>query len=276
MRSRPWPIVILALLHILGPLGNVFLSSWVDHMTPREYIVTFFRTQNLWMMIDFFVLLPLAGVAIWICKKWSYPIFLIIALETMASNFWSWKHHSAVYPLWVLVLVFVLDILFVGYFLVPAVRVVYMDPKLRWWESKPRFVARIRTTLTLADKADKKATAMITDISEGGVFIKCATPLELNQPIHLQFSIFGKRYALTGKAVYTRIINPKINQQGYGIQFSQENEHREQLQSLRKLARGMDLAGLPRRNAFDWKEDFKNWAISFLKTGRGFFPQRNS
>lgn len=263
MLARPWPIVILAVLHILGPIGNLFLSAWVQKLPVNEYFFTLIHTSSAWGLIDFFVLLPLAGIALYLCKKWSYPVFLIIAGTTVYSNFQTYQQFSELFTFGMFLATFFLDAVFVGYFLIPAVRAPYVDPRLRWWESKPRFVVRIRTLIFIGQN---KFNGVIMDISQGGVFIKTPRTLDSQEPVRLLFSIFGKEFNVNGQIVYRR----QGQMPGFGIRFLHTTKTKR---AIKRFVKGLESMGINTRTHFDWKSDLITWVADFVTTGKGLIPK---
>ena len=263
MLARPWPIVILAVLHLLGPVGNLFLSAWVQKQTINDYFYSLIHTSSTWGLIDFFVLLPLAGIALYLCKKWSYPVFLVIAGTTVYSNFTTYQQYSDMFTLNMFLITFILDAVFVGYFLIPAVRAPYIDPRLRWWESKPRYLIRFRTILT---NSQKKSNGVMMDISQGGAFVKTSSPLNTQEPVRLSFSVLGKEFNVKGQIVYQR--QGKVP--GYGVQFLHTAQSKR---SIKRLTRGLKNMGIPTRTQFDWKSDLITWVADFVTTGKGLIPK---
>jgi len=263
VRLRPWPIVILAILHLLGPIGNVFLSAALQDVHPWLYLVTLLQTASWWGLIDFFVLIPVAGMAIYACKKWSYPVFLAVAADTVYSNFLTWHQAPEAFPLALLIVTVFLDIAFVAYFLFPAVWATYSDPRLRWWESKPRYFVRL--LCRVRDREGEKH-CVVTDIAEGGIFVKTSKTLLNDLPVQLSVSFFGEGFTASGRVVYFR----PSPVPGYGIQFIHT---RESARAIRRLTRALKLAGVKTRGTVSWREDLIGWMGKVLRTGKGLVPE---
>lgn len=271
MKTRPWPLVIIALAHIFGPVANLILSAALQHAPILTFFQAFIQTKSWWKIVDFFLLLPIAGVAIYSCKKWSYPVFISIAGITVYSNYQTWLHNPQLFPFSLFLLMVFLDVGFVSYFLVPAVAETYMNPKLRWWESKPRYRARFRGVVHLATAsgAKEKVACVVTDVSEGGVFIKTPKVLNEKELFDLSFFVFGKQYSVLGHVVYRRAASEGSHFNGYGVQFHMSSA---KTLPLRRLVKGLQLLGLESQNNIDLKKDFFQWFLRVLKTGKGLFP----
>lgn len=267
MRSRPWPIVILALLFCFAPLLNAFFSAWLEGLSVLGYLNVFLHEASWLELLDFFILFPAAGVAIYLCKRWSYFVVLVIATLNVFSNYDTWKTYPKYFPAWLFVTAVILAAVVVGYFLLPAVKIVYMDPRLRWWESKPRYLVTGESVLRFEGREER---ARITDISEGGVFISTPADLPQDMVVSLELSISGENIGLRAKVVYRR--GGAVP--GYGIQFVSPSS--EEKKAIRKLIKSLKVQGAPVRTPFDWKKDLREWFHTLLHTGRGLVPRTDA
>ncbi|OFZ20235.1 MAG: hypothetical protein A2X94_15280 [Bdellovibrionales bacterium GWB1_55_8] len=264
MRSRPWPIIILALLHILAPFLNAGFSASLEGLSIPGYLNVLIHETSWLGLVDFFVLFPLAGIAIYLCKRWSYFVVLLVAALNVVSNFQTWKTYPAYFPAWLFVVAVILGAVLVGYFLLPAVKIVYMDPRLRWWESKPRYLIAGECVFTLADH---EVRARVTDFSEGGVFVGAAAELPLGAVVPLVLSLSDHTLRLSGKIVYRR----QGEVPGFGIQFTSPSSSARK--EIRTLLRELKRRGTPVRTPFDWKEDLRAWFSMLVRTGEGIVPK---
>jgi len=78
------------------------------------------------------------------------------------------------------------------YFLLPAVRAAYFNAKLRWWETKPRYLVNIPASF--GRKGASSARGTMVNLSEGGAFLKTARKYKKSQKIHVQFYLLGRDY----------------------------------------------------------------------------------
>ncbi|OFZ22296.1 MAG: hypothetical protein A2X94_02265 [Bdellovibrionales bacterium GWB1_55_8] len=230
-----------------------------------QYFFALIRTSSTWGLIDFFALLPMAGVAIYLCKKWSYPIFLLVAGLTIYSNFNTWSQAPDRFPAWGLALTLFLDAVFVGYFLIPAVRTVYMDPRIRWWESKPRYLVNAPGSVKDAD-GEKNGT--VADLSEGGIFFAAEETISPQEPVTVRFKSGDREIEVRGTVVYHRK-NSGAAHGGYGVQFLHT---RETACAVRKMVRNLRRSGMEARGTSDWREDLTTWFVTLAKTGKGLVP----
>jgi hypothetical protein len=226
MKRRPWPIVLLAMMQLFSPSLSVAVSAIKLHTAPQHLLWMLLKYGSAWQLFDLFGTGLIAAFAIFSMKRWSYPVFLAIFGWDVFSNISVWHQFPQVYSVTTVIFVNAANILLVSYFLIPAVRAAYFNPKLRWWESKPRFsvaiVGKLKSNPTDAP-GSRFQDIQITDISEGGAYIIARQALELGQKVSLTFNLHELKFAPTGK-----IVHRGRDDRGYGVQFvSMElEEHR--------------------------------------------------
>jgi hypothetical protein len=270
MRRRPWPIVILAIMQILSPALSIVLSAWKLHMAPQQLLWQLLKHGSTLQLFDLFGTGVIAAFAIFSVKRWSYPVFLAIFSWDVVNNFIVGTQYSQVYSTLTVVLVNAVNIVLVSYFLLPAVRAAYFNPRLRWWESKPRFRIDIPGALkfeTESEPGSRFQSVHVTDISEGGVFILAESKLMLGQKVSLTFALHHVKVAPIGKVVH----QGRGGALGYGIQFTEMEvvEHR----ALKRAIQGLRMLGYEERTpAEPWLQDLRKWLSNLLRTGKGLVP----
>lgn len=116
------------------------------------------------------------------------------------------------------------------------IRVPYFFPKIRWWESNPRYRLAVPVTLSLHGES---LGGEILDLSLGGCFIKLAPDLDVEDDVSLFFSLYGHRIQCSGTVVWhtnSTVTHPK----GVGVKFGplgkqQKRDLRLILKRLKKL-----------------------------------------
>lgn len=264
VRIKPWPIIILALAHILAPIANIFYSSWLLNAGLRYYLIVTFLHGDKFGPILYLLGYPIAGIAIYKTNRWSYPIFFFIMTAMMVSNFMTWRQFPQFFNFASLLFTYVINFAVVSYFLIPQVRSVYFNPRLRWWETKPRYDVEIPTQIIVGEAA---STGTIQNISEGGMFLESPMLLLLGNEIQLGFVSQGNEIKIPGKIVHVREADPR----GYGVQFIHTPESASLLKENVKLIK---KSGAHERigNVSLWQE-FKSWFVTVLSSGKGLVPQ---
>lgn len=265
MKRRPWILVILAVLHFLSPLGNFYLNATWARIPFFEYISHFLQPQNLSRQWPHLVLPIVAGLAIYACKKWSFFVYLLSMLGLLIVTYFGYIERASSLSVFSIVIVFSLNIFIVTYFLVPAVRRVYFDPRLRWWESMPRYSCEI--TANIKDK-DKDYIGKVANFSEGGLFFQPNYLPADNAPIIISFNYENVPYDFNGTVIH----HGQKNLVGFGVKFVHSLR---QKQNAGTLARILADQGKLIKSRTSQDEDFIHWLKKALKTGKGFLPEIN-
>lgn len=261
MRNRPWPLVILAFCYFLSPLGNLLINSWLTHSTLLNYLSGMLESDNFLALFQFFVAYPLAGYAIYQCKRWSLPVYFLATALGIFFDFKSRTDFPQQFPLWLFYVSTITNVALVSYFLLPAVRAPFFNSKMRWWENKPRYRVNLWANLNLPSGTFK---CFILDMSEGGVFIKSRAHLELGTEILISFAILRERFSFRGTVVHQR----RSNHPGYGVRWT---HNAESLTRARRLTAGLKAFGAHFRGESNRKDDFIRW-LSSLSLTKAWLP----
>jgi hypothetical protein len=269
MKYKPWPIVILAIIHFIEPLTKILFYSVFYKISPVTVVTSEVSAGSALDIFEFFFLFPIAGYAIWSVRKWSIPVFLVIEAWVVIAN-WSYLNSLYTSGQTTLLICFIcfgiLNIFVAVYMLIPAVRLAYFDPRIRWWEAKPRYTFKIDC------KVNDNDIAEILNISSTGVFIANQDKKETGKTINLKFDSKGQSFSLEGNVVHNFTIN---GVDGYGVQF--QNLDKINRTKVKKLIRTLEDEKVERRpERRNLVEDFKNWLLTAVKTGKGIVPDKGS
>lgn len=270
MAKKPWPIIILATLHFIEPLLKILFYSAYWQVSPLQLVQHVVERESTLSAILFFGAFPLGGLAIISVKKWSLPVYLAVQSLVLSHNFSDWLYNEHAVPLTFLVMVTALNLTVVAYFLVPAVRLAYMDPNLRWWEALPRY--RVNFPAKLTQLPIEKLGVHIRDISEGGVLLAIhpRAELDLTQPLDITFNFEIYDFKLSGDVRHQRIEKAPSGKERLllaGLQFSDLNSSatRDLKQCLNLLRR----RGFPTRHDNDYSMySLWTWIKTLGKTGK--------
>ncbi|MBC7693049.1 MAG: PilZ domain-containing protein [Methylotenera sp.] len=297
MLRRPWPIVILALLQILTPIANIGMNSWLFHVSLTEFFASF-RHTSFFEIYQTFLLMPVAGIALFAMKKWSYPVFLTSWIVGVLGNAQAWRQmiganlaHSFA-PTWLLLLMIVLNLALLIYFMLPSVRDAYYRPNIRWWENQPRYMMAIQAHavlktnavateggVALADGAaatpSEQIEVLIENLSQDGMKVAPhgaelseTKGFEPGQHLSLSFRVIDHAYEVQGKVVHT---DPG---KASGLVLVHTSESRAAFKFMMREFRAMKIERRPKVFTFEdsW-EDFKLWLISFKKGPSALLPE---
>jgi hypothetical protein len=268
MIRKPWPIIILSLIFILLPFINITFSYIIlqTHYSFIDYLYSLMVIKSNYLPF-FNMVFPslLAGFAIFKVRKWSYIVFLIcmtwLSIDMIISLPTAWTLND----LFLTVLIpMSINILYVSYILLPNVRAAYFNPKLRWWENKPRYVFK---TDVLVFENENEIKGSMTNISEGGMFLELDGIIDTSKNIKVDFVALEIQFNLKAKIVYQR--EDKIS---CGIQFIEltKLDHKK----LQILINKLDTLGVEVTRPIPvWTEDFINWVKKLFTSGKGLIPE---
>lgn len=258
MTRKPWAIILLSALHILAPVGNLCMNAFRSNRTLIANWNYWYYVLPKSLLIAYVVLPPLAGVCIFICRRWSYWLYLVCLACIFAANVYGFWTDMNLLNLTALIFILLLDFLAVAYFVVPSVRTVYFDPKARWWETAPRFDFNLEALMN-------EQAGLIRNVSVGGLFIEAWDGFQQDQDIAVAWNYEGSRFLIPAKIVYK-------NTKGYGVQFKHSPDTQKQIKKFIELLQSKGFAALERKVRGD--ENFFTWLKNLLTKGEGLFPRR--
>lgn len=259
MFYRPWPIVVIAVFHILAPIFNLLLSASLVDLEISQYLALQMRKDPTFLPL--WLILPVGcGVALLTFQKWSYYLFLsfmaMVVLYTLRQRL-LFPHRVDFATFMALQFV---NLSVIAYFLSQSARTVYLNKKIRWWQQKPRYV---HSTAAQILQGDSSVPGVIQNISEGGLYVTTSIPLKPKDPIHIRFEMFGQKLELKGLVVH-------VENQSAGVLFQLD---RTQQKSVQALCRKLKAENVPvRGRELTTFESFKAWAKDLFRSGTGLFP----
>lgn len=261
MKRKPWSLVILALLHIVAPFGNLLLNAFLKNRTLAQQWHYWFEVLPKHLLFIYLVLPILAGVFIYICRRWSYWAYWACVGIIFLSNIYSYWTSMNLSSLVVLVAIVFIDVLVVAYFVVPSVQSIYFDPRLRWWEAAPRY--NFNTDGTVNEQK-----AFITNLSQGGVFLKTQANLQEGDKVQVAWSFEGHDARIPGVVLYR---SDRQGQLGYGVRFEHSVETQKQVRSVVDNLHKKSLIVVERLPGPD--DSFAVWLKKLFVSGEGLFPK---
>lgn len=162
-----------------------------------------------------------AGYGLWEMRFWAWYFFVASnLLITYTNAVWAADfgeaHHKAI-----AYVVFTLALVLLMFRVAREIRVPYFLPKIRWWESNPRYRLSVPVRMLRPQVPDETASfdGEILDLSMGGCFIKCRYDFVQDEPVRVTFLIFGQPIECSGSIVW-RTRSTVTHPQGIGIKFS--------------------------------------------------------
>lgn len=198
-----FPVVYLVLVTLLFKIPAQKLASIL--LSPFYYLVS--------------ILAVTAGFGLWEMRRWSWHVFLFTSfLIAYCNAIIATSYGSTGHP-WEAFAISCLVVLFFTLRVAREVRVPYFLPKIRWWESNPRYRTHIPAELAHADSLeDQTFSADIVDLSVKGAFVKIREDFKVGDVLELKFSMFGLKAEVIGTVVWcpqSAVTHPK----GIGLKF---------------------------------------------------------
>lgn len=261
MKQKPWSIILLAILHAVAPFGNIIFNSL---RMGRELS----ETWDFWcyvlpmpLFITYVVLPPLAGVFIFICRRWSYWCYVACLSFIFFSNIYGFWTDMNLFNFLALTLVMVIDILVVAYFVAPSVRQVYFDPRMRWWETAPRYNFDVQGSVG-------GQSGLIKNVSAGGALVESLNDYKEGQSLELSWDYQGEHFTMPGKVVYNKPLGAKF---GYGVRYDHTSQSKKRMAVFIK---SLHKEGKMIRDRMPGPEDkFFIWLKNLFLNREGLFPQ---
>jgi hypothetical protein len=130
----------------------------------------------------------LAAAAALAFRPWSYALFFAAVIgQAVASGNWVGATVSSVLG---------------GVLLLPGLRRAYFDPKLRWWESLPRYRVELNGIVETAEGA---GFCQVVDASVGGMLLRLRSPRPLlpGETVKVVTSTEEQRLAIHGVVIHS-------------------------------------------------------------------------
>ncbi len=214
MKKRPLIIKIVALGYVLTPLTFVIQYLYFSNLSITDaesfkHLITPYK-------LSFIIIPPIIAYGIFRVHEWGWYLALahliyITGNNTVALFVGSRTPHWAIYVFTVITFVVLLT------FVRKEIRAPYFNPRVRWWETKPRY----KITLDVEMSNDRtEITGETYNISEGGMFMVSEDDVNINE--HFNVKLSRKEVnpvSCEGNIVWINKDNPNIPS-GFGFKFS--------------------------------------------------------
>ncbi len=271
MVRKPWAIIILTSIFILIPIGNIITSYIVSpyKVSLNDFLYSLFAFKvNRLALLELIIPSLIAAYATYSVKKWSYIVLGLFVMWVFCSGAYDLYSHYGQVNFVQIFFIFVVPTLFsLGvtlYFFIPAVKTTYFDPKVRWWEAKPRYITELEAKIVTSEVQE---ICKVTNLSEGGAFLE--TNIDFTQDQEFELIILTPEQSIE---VQSKIVFRKGSEHAYGVQFLSENKG--SLNNIKKLIAQLKKDGAKLSRPLPlWDKDLKEWAVKVIKTGKGLTPE---
>ncbi len=180
---------------------------------PMTKLVTMVL-QPLFYMVCFWAVIT--GWGLREMHRWSWYVFLIANVFIAYANTLYVVQYGESHNRVISFLISLLLLLFVSFRVAREIRVPYFFPRIRWWESNPRY--RLSVPGRVMRAKQDWTPAEILDLSMGGCFLKFLYDVMPDEPVRVTFEAYGLEFECAGTIVWrtgASVTHPK----GIGIKF---------------------------------------------------------
>ncbi len=260
MKQKPWSLVVLAFLHIVAPFGNLILNAIQSGRSLQAQWDYWMRVMPPILLFVYIGVPVIAGVFIYVCRRWSYWGYLACLAVVLVSNLFSFWTQMSWASLAFLLFILVADLMVVAYFVVPSVQKIYLDPRLRWWEASPRYHLEV-------DGVVNSEACRFKNLGIGGLLIWGGPAIKEGDLVQMSFAYDGQDVQTSGVVVYSGQIS---GQSAHGVKFSHAKDVQE---VIRRVIEDLDKKGKIVRERMPGPDDrFSAWLKKLFTTGQGLFP----
>ncbi|MBC7385477.1 MAG: PilZ domain-containing protein [Cryobacterium sp.] len=255
MKSRPWPIVLLAILQFLSPLIYILVAAFFYETsvasTTREMIALAPDLRK----FEIFVLPLILGGLLFITRRTGYYFFLLGCIYQISRAVVVFMASNETDPVFPLVITNLIGAIAILYLLRPRTRMIYFNARMRWWETEPRYVVDFPASVSRVGASPVKSR--IQNIASGGVGTEVENLNFLSgEKVAVEFQHEGIVYALKARVAWNR---PTGNQTFLGLEWSADNSNAER-SKVRRLVRHLQSKGVKTTHETPaWWDDFKSW-----------------
>jgi Tfp pilus assembly protein PilZ len=200
-------------VYLAFPVTYLAYAALLFNLSPM-------RTSKIFFSFSYWAL-SICGIAVGYgfreMTRWGWNIFLLNSLFVGYTNALIAIRYSESNHPFVAFLVSIGLLIALMMRLGKEIRVPYFLPRIRWWETNPRY------KLVVPVKVERTGSGFegeILDLSMGGCFIKSRNDLNQNERILSRFELFGEALEIGGTIVWrsqSSVTHPK----GVGVKFDE-------------------------------------------------------
>lgn len=179
----------------------------------------------------------LVGVGLWEMKRWTWHLLVVVNAWILYQSATYWTDYGQSFHGFLAFGTWLIFMGFITYRVGKEIRVPYFFPKIRWWESNPRYKLSVPVEI---HESSSDFSAIIMDLSPAGCFIKTQIDLPENGRVNIKFFIFNINFECEGVVVW-KPLGSVTYPKGIGLKFAnlkrtQKRELRLVTQRLRKIS----------------------------------------
>lgn len=255
MNRRPGLLVLLAFLYCVSPfIYPIFVSIFFG--TPIETVAKETLASNSTLRnFETFILPIVLGIFTFIARRVSYFVVVAGSIYLVVRNLFVFAAANDSIPMSGMIALNLLFVFVIIYLSRRSTRAIYFNPKMRWWETSPRYVVGWDGSLGRGAKPAGKIR--IRNIAIGGAAIETSESGFLpHESVNLEFRNGAESYRVKAGVVWeqpaagtTRLV---------GVQWA-EDKQSEENRRIRELIRELKENETPTTQPPDRWQDFKAW-----------------
>jgi Tfp pilus assembly protein PilZ len=210
----PKLLYLLSIIMVAFPVSYLLFSAFIFELNSRGILSLilsplFYISSFLWVM---------TGVGLQRMRQWSWYTFggaqfftvYLNALNLVQNSNSDYKGLAFVVSILIQIYTFIL--------VSRGIRVPFLFPKIRWWESGTAGMNQIPVELLHMSSVTGTSHAQLLDMHPRGCFIKTPADFEPFEKIQIRMEAFGHKVDVSGYVVWnakSTVTHPR----GIGVQF---------------------------------------------------------
>ena len=151
-------------------------------------------------------------------RHWAWYLFLSLNLLLVYENLMLMQYGESTN--WAPAYLFSVLLLFLlSYRVSRELLVPWVIPRVRWWESDPRYKTQISAELIRKEGEEPSLACHIVDLDYGGCFIRTRALFERDERVQVRFQVFGLDITCPGFVVL-KVESAVTHPAGIGVKFA--------------------------------------------------------
>jgi hypothetical protein len=238
MNRRPWPILVLAILQFISPLIYLLFAAGFYHLSIGAAYREIRALSTDLRQFELFVLPLILGALILVVRRFGYVVVIVGSVYLMVRSIVEYSASNQTDPVFPVVLTNLLCAAVLLYFMRKRTREIYFNPRMRWWETDPRYVVDFPGTL--ARLGAQPVKARVKNVAKGGAGLTTAAASFLpSEVLDVAFTHENQTYSRKARVVWQK---PQGDETYVGIQWVQDDAPAER-SKIRRLVRTLKAKG---------------------------------
>jgi hypothetical protein len=209
---KPVSIVLVGVFYLVAPVFNLVQIALVTG-------VGFVGPVTLWTVVgpyDWAVLVafPVVGWGMLSVRRWGWLAFMVFSVFLVGYNT-AGLIVNQTYDVVLVMLFNVVLVLITFVFFRKHLRAPYFNPRLRWWNTDPRY--QVNLVAHVGIDTPGACEAEVLDLSASGAFLSTCADIEVGQVQRFTIEAYGLAFPVQGKVM--RKSDPGASHPGFGVMF---------------------------------------------------------